>query len=81
MPRPRQTNQANGIATVATVPMLGWLPKNGTRRACSYSVKKYGAQQKQAPDNPDCGNGVTPGGRVRRTGGWRVWGDACYSTR
>jgi len=54
------------MASFATVPMLDWLPK--ATHGCSYSVAKYGKQLRVAPENPDCGNGRDPRGRVRLPG-------------
>lgn len=57
-----QGNKDNSMASFATVPMLDWLPR--AQHGCSYSVAKYGKQLHLAPDNPDCGNGRDPRGKV-----------------
>jgi hypothetical protein len=49
------TDQSVGAKTMGTIPLLGWVAKNGT--SCSFSVAKYGAQQAVNPYNSDCGNG------------------------
>jgi Glycoside hydrolase family 44 len=51
-----QTNQAAGVATLGTIPILGWVADSST--ACSFSVKKYGTQICTEPGNSDCGNGL-----------------------
>lgn len=54
-------NIAAGADTLLTVPLIGWTPKE---RAfdCGFRVSLYGAQQSTDPWQPDCGNGVAPGG-------------------
>src|SRR5579884_3133343 len=43
--------------SIGTIPMLDW--RTASRdAACSYSVSKYGAQQKVDPYWTDCGNGI-----------------------
>ncbi len=60
----------NGLTTgtkrIGTIPMLGWLPKSRDF-GCSFSVAKYGPQQKVDPYNSDCGNGFLPDGKTRIT--------------
>lgn len=51
-----QTNQAAGVATLGTIPILGWVADSST--ACSFSVAKYGAQICTEPGSSDCGNGL-----------------------
>ncbi len=43
--------------TLATVPLIGWTTQR-IAGACSYSVKKYGAQTVVDPNNSDCGTGI-----------------------
>jgi uncharacterized protein (TIGR03437 family) len=52
-----------GTVRLGTVPVLGWLPKSRDF-GCSYSVAKYGSQQKvdPVPGDSDCGNGLLPDG-------------------
>jgi uncharacterized protein (TIGR03437 family) len=49
-------NLSAGTVSLGTIPLMDWSPKAAGE--CSFSVKKYGAQEATAPDNPDCGNGV-----------------------
>jgi len=49
-------NLASGTVSMGTVSLMDWSPKSPGE--CSFSVKKYGAQQGTNPDNSDCGNGV-----------------------
>ncbi len=56
------TNNAAGVETIGTVPINGWVAKDGT--SCAFSVKKYGAQEAVDPDNSDCGNGTLPDGKT-----------------
>jgi hypothetical protein len=49
-----------GSKTVATMPLIGYTTKRVS--ACSFSVKKYGAQKATDPYNPDCGSGVKTDG-------------------
>jgi uncharacterized protein (TIGR03437 family) len=51
-----------GSMVVQTLPAVGWLPRDQSR-ICSFSVRKYGAQQQVDPYNSDCGNGKLPNGR------------------
>ena len=56
------TNQNAGIKTIGTIPINGWVAKDGG--ACAFSVKKYGAQQAVDPYTSDCGNGIMPDGKT-----------------
>lgn len=62
--------KAAGAQPMLTVPMLGWVAKLGPNRAklWSFSVAKYGKQQKTDPYTPDAGNGVLPDGKTNITG-------------
>src|ERR1039457_3587054 len=53
-------NLAAGTASMGTVSLMDWAPKSGGE--CSFSVKKYGAQQATDPYNSDCGKGVLVNG-------------------
>ena len=57
-------SKSGGAQAMLTIPTLGWVAKLGTSRAKlpSFSVTKYGAQQKTDPYLPDAGNGVKPDG-------------------
>jgi hypothetical protein len=50
-------DRATHTNTLATVPLIGYTTKR-TAGACSYSVKKYGAQTVVDPNNTDCGTGI-----------------------
>jgi hypothetical protein len=53
--------EAGGSAPIVAVPMLDWVAKDET--SYSYSVAKYGPQQKTDPYKPDAGNGKTADSR------------------
>jgi len=57
------TKSANA-EPILTIPTLGWVAKQGPNgeRYASFSVAKYGAQQKVDPWWSDAGNGVRPDG-------------------
>jgi len=55
------SDRAAGAKTMGTVPVIGWVAKTRTRGS-SFSVAKYGAQQKTDPYWTDFGNGVKPDG-------------------
>lgn len=52
------------VKTLVTVPIIGWTSSTRTAKKCSYSVAKYGAQEKTDQWAPDCGNGVKPDGKT-----------------
>ena len=54
-------NQAFGATAYQTVPMIGWVAKDG--HSHGYSVKKYGKQKASEPGHPDVGNGVRLDGK------------------
>jgi len=49
-------DESTGTRTMVTIPLVGWTPQRNN--ACSFSVTKYGAQQKSDPGRADCGNGI-----------------------
>jgi len=55
-----EADQAVGAKTMGTVPVLGWVAKNGT--ACSFPASTYPQQTGHDPYNANCGNGVYPQG-------------------
>jgi hypothetical protein len=59
-----RTNQSIGATTYTTIPMLGWVAKDNC--SSSYSVQKYGKQQRVEPWNSDVGNGILENGKVIR---------------
>lgn len=54
-------DRAGGAKTLLSVPVIGWVAKTRTRGS-SYSVAKYGPQQKTDPNWHDFGNGIKPDG-------------------
>jgi uncharacterized protein (TIGR03437 family) len=56
-----EANLRYGANTLGTVSLMDWTPS--TPGACSFSVKKYGAQKAVAPDKADCGNGILLNGQ------------------
>jgi hypothetical protein len=56
-----EENRAHGVRSTLTVPIIGWVAKDG--HSYAFPVKTFGKQQSIAPENPDIGNGVTPEGR------------------
>ena len=54
-----QNNNLNGIKTLGTVPVLGWVSKDST--SCGYPLSTYPVQLKTDPGR-GCGNGVYPQG-------------------
>ncbi len=54
-------DRAVGAKTLLSVPVMGWVAKSRTRGS-SFSVAKYGPQQKSDPNWPDFGNGFKPDG-------------------
>jgi hypothetical protein len=57
-----QRNQVIGATTYQTVPMIGWVAKDG--HSYSYSVAKYGPQKATEPGHADVGNGVRLDGKL-----------------
>lgn len=53
--------QKHGSAAMVGIAMVDWTPK--AAGLASFSVKKYGPQQKTDPERPDNGNGMTPDGK------------------
>ncbi len=51
-----ETNKAAGALTIGTIPVNGYVAKDGT--SCGFSVKKYGPQRCTDPGNSDCGDGI-----------------------
>ncbi len=53
-------NKQHGVNTLLTLPMLGYVAKDGT--ACGFAISKYGPQQDSDVWRPNCGNGKLPNG-------------------
>ena len=51
----------HGTGLAITIPLLGWVAKDGT--SYSFPVSAFGPQEKSDPWRPDVGNGVATGGR------------------
>src|SRR5579872_5003285 len=58
-----QGDRTAGVASLITVPTIGWVAKDGSLDTCGFSVNKYGPQQQTDPYRPNCGNGVKPNGQ------------------
>ncbi len=60
-----QTSKDLGAAPMVTIPINGWVGKLGPNREklASFSVAKYGPQQKTEQWVPDAGNGSKPDGK------------------
>lgn len=56
-----ERDRATGAKTMGTVPVMGWVAKS-RMMAGSFSVTKYGKQQKTDPNWPVFGNGFRPDG-------------------
>jgi hypothetical protein len=57
-----EENRRHGVASVITLPTIGWVAKDTT--SYSFPVALFGPQQAVAPENPDMGNGVGPDGKL-----------------
>ena len=53
-----------GSAAIVGIPMVDWTPK--AAGLSSFSIKKYGPQQKTDPERPHAGNGLTLDGKPIR---------------
>jgi len=51
-----EANLRTGTLSLGTISLMDWTPKDDY--SCSFSVAKYGAQQKVDPYQSDCGNGM-----------------------
>jgi len=56
------TVHAQGGNVLLTVPTIGWTPKS-RELTFGFSQKKYGLQERFAPEYPDAGNGVLKNGQ------------------
>jgi hypothetical protein len=59
-------NAAHGTLTALTIPMLGWVAKDGT--SYSFPVSVFGVQKSTDPWRPDVGNGMTASGENVKPG-------------
>ena len=53
-------DQQHGVMSAITIPMIGWVAKDGT--SFSFPVSVYGPQGKTDPSHPDVGDGTSPSG-------------------
>jgi len=69
-----QSNSTNGIKTLGTVPVLGWVAKDST--SCSFPVSTYPGQE-SVDTSRGCGNGVYPDGvnSCTNSGGCNITGN------
>jgi hypothetical protein len=53
-------NQSTGTESLITMPMVGFLAKDGNQSTYAFSIAKYGSQKDDdhVGGFPDCGNGV-----------------------
>jgi predicted esterase len=55
-------DQRTGTRSIITIPMTGWVAKDGLATSCGFDKSKYPAYQPDAastnPNAPQCGNGV-----------------------
>jgi len=51
-----------GASSLVTIPMIGYVAKDGNLSTCGFSVAKYRAQSGSDPYRPNCGNGIKPNG-------------------
>lgn len=56
-----EQDRRTGTASLITLPLIGWTPKQRDY-ACGFSVAKYGPQQSTDPWRSDCGNGLQADG-------------------
>jgi len=56
-----EESRRHGMASVITLPTIGWVAKDTT--SYSFPVSILGPQQAVAPENPDMGNGIGRDGR------------------
>lgn len=56
-------NKRTGAQSLITLPMIGYVAKNGDQATCAYKVSKYGPQDAVDSESgfPDCGNGLHNG--------------------
>ena len=55
-------NKLLGVSSLVTIPMIGYVAKDGNLTSCGFSVAKYGAQTGSDPYRPNCGNGIKANG-------------------
>jgi hypothetical protein len=55
------SNAAHGVESALTVPIGGWVAKDGS--SVGFPVSEYGPQERTDPSKPSAGNGVSKDGR------------------
>ncbi|SJM90816.1 hypothetical protein CRENPOLYSF2_1870003 [Crenothrix polyspora] len=59
-------NSTNKVSTLLTVPMIGFVAKDGKNSSCGFRISKYGPQQEydnHTGGQPDCGKGIKLDGK------------------
>jgi hypothetical protein len=54
-------DEAHGVASALTIPILGWVAKDGT--SYSFPIASFGPQGRVDPNEPDAGDGTSPDGK------------------
>jgi hypothetical protein len=54
-------NETHGVASALTIPIIGWVAKDGT--SYSFPVSVYGPQGRVDPNEPDVGDGTSQDGK------------------
>lgn len=59
-------NERTGTASLITVPMIGYVAKNGNPNTCGFQVSEYGPQDDVDNESgyPNCGNGLNGGAPI-----------------
>jgi hypothetical protein len=61
-----EQNRATGAETLLTIPLIGWTPERRVEDHpydCGFPKTQFSSQQSFDPYDPNCGNGLTPGGQ------------------
>lgn len=64
-----QQNKNTGAESLVTVPMMGYVAKDGSPNTCGFNVLQYGPQDDVDNESgyPDCGNGLWGGAPITGT--------------
>jgi hypothetical protein len=58
-------NLRTGTDSLLSIPLIGYVAKNGSTATCGFKISKYGSQQgSDSQWQPDCGNGVRSSGSL-----------------
>lgn len=67
-----EKNRSDGVASLVTVPAIGWVAKDVSNSTCGFSQREYGYAAQSfdtyTPNNTDCGDGVRASDRSLVTG-------------